>query len=73
MGIACKSVEVYLNGEYEGVYLLSELVNVNKNRVNVAEEIDQVEENGYLVEMSQYAEGDTFEADTALYEVKRNC
>lgn len=66
----CKSVEVYLNGEYEGVYLLSELVNVNKNRVNVVEEVDKVEENGYLVEMTQYGKGDTFEVDTALYEVK---
>ena len=66
----CKSVEVYLNGEYEGVYLLTELVNVNKNRVNVVEELDKVEENGYLVEMTRYAEDNTFDVDTATYEIK---
>lgn len=66
----CKSVEVYLNGEYQGVYLLSELVNVNNNRINVAEEIDSVEEIGYLVEMSRYAEGAVFDIDTVPYEIK---
>lgn len=66
----CKSVEVLVNGEYQGVYLMTELVNVNKNRVNVAEEIDEVEDNGYLVEMSCYAEGSTFMADAASYEIK---
>lgn len=66
----CKSVEVYLNGEYQGVYLLSELVNVNKNRVNVTEAVDSVEENGYLVEMSRYAEGAVFDIDTVPYEIK---
>lgn len=66
----CKSVEVYVNGEYQGVYLLTELANVNKNRVNVTEQPDLVEENGYMVEMSRYAEDNKFEADTETYEIK---
>lgn len=30
-------VELYLNGEYMGVYTLSEQIQVHKNRVNIAE------------------------------------
>lgn len=66
----CKSVEVCVNGEYQGVYLLTELANVNKNRVDITEEPDLVEENGYLVEMSRYAEENRFDADTENYEIK---
>ena len=51
----CKSVEVYINGQYQGVYLLCEAVNVNKNRVNITENTDVVENNGYLVEMTRYS------------------
>ena len=31
------NVDVYVDGEYQGVYLLCEKVNVNKNRVNITE------------------------------------
>lgn len=31
------NVEVYVDGQYQGVYLLCEKVNVNKNRVNITE------------------------------------
>lgn len=48
------SVEVYVDGLYQGVYLLCEAVNVNKNRIAVTEAPDEVENNGYLVEMTRY-------------------
>lgn len=53
----CRSIELYLNGEYQGVYLLCEDKNVNKNRVAIVESPDEVENNGYLVEMSRYDGG----------------
>lgn len=46
----CQSVEVYLNGEYRGVYLLCEQVEVNEHRVEIEEDSTNVD-TGYLVEM----------------------
>ncbi len=66
----CRSAELYVNGEYQGVYLLCEDVNVNKDRVAIEEEPEEVEKNGYLVEMSRYAVENKFDLDTATYEVK---
>lgn len=66
----CRSVEVYVNGSYNGVYLLCELANVNKNRVNIAEEVDQVEQNGYLLEMTRYTSEESFKVDTSTYDIK---
>lgn len=66
----CRSIELYVNKKYQGVYLLCEDVNINKNRVAISEEPDKVENNGYLVEMSRYAEDNKFDIDTATYEVK---
>ncbi len=66
----CRSIELYINHEYQGVYLLCEDVNINKNRVAISEEPNEVENNGYLVEMSRYAEDNKFDIDTATYEVK---
>lgn len=65
-----RSVEVYVNGEYRGVYLLCEAVNVNKNRVAVTESPDLVEDNGYLIEMTRYAEENVFNVRDAQYEIK---
>ncbi len=66
----CRSIELYVNHEYQGVYLLCEDVNINKNRVAISEEPNEVENNGYLVEMSRYAKDNKFDIDTATYEVK---
>jgi hypothetical protein len=48
-----KLVEVKINGEYFGVYLLTEYQQINKNRVNITEaEKDSKDVNiGYLLEM----------------------
>ncbi|GEM_PF-1321441 len=66
----CRSVEVYVNGEYQGVYLLCEDNNISKNRVAIAEEPDEVEKNGYLIEMTRYDAENKFNVDTASYEIK---
>ena len=46
-------VEVYLNGAYQGVYLLCEQVEVNDNRVEVDEDVSKVD-TGYLIEMDEW-------------------
>lgn len=66
----CRSVDVYQNGEYRGVYLLIETVSVNKHRIAITEERDKIEDNGYLLEMTRYADQPAFFADTLLFEVK---
>lgn len=65
----CSSVELYLNGEYQGVYLLCEDKNVNKNRVAIEEAPDKVENNGYLVEMTRYDGDNKFDVDTQSYNI----
>lgn len=66
----CRSIELFINDEYQGVYLLCEDVNVNKNRVAITEEPDEIEKDGYLVEMSRYTADNMFEVGTTTYEVK---
>ncbi|MBQ7907614.1 MAG: CotH kinase family protein [Clostridia bacterium] len=50
----CQSVEVYLNGEYHGIYLLCEQIEVNENRVDVSKDTTTVD-TGYLIEMDGWA------------------
>lgn len=62
-----KQVEVYLNGAYWGVYLLTEQQQVNENRVNITEPDDNAANTdiGYLLEYDGYynleAESERFE------------
>ena len=51
----CQSVEVYLNGEYRGIYLLCEQVEINKHRVEISEDETFVD-TGYLVEMDGWTD-----------------
>ena len=51
----CQSVEVYLNGEYRGVYLLCEQVEVNDRRVEISEDENAVD-TGYLIEMDGWSD-----------------
>lgn len=47
----CRYVNLYFDGEYQGVYLLAEQTQINKNRVNVDENNVETSENtGYLLE-----------------------
>ncbi|MBQ8146594.1 MAG: CotH kinase family protein [Clostridia bacterium] len=60
-----QSVELYLNGEYRGVYYLCEQIQIKENRVNVTAEDEGADANqdgmvdpdsiGYLVEMDAWA------------------
>ena len=54
-----QSVELYVNGQYAGVYLLCEQTQIKENRVNVTEEDSELEQGpkdlGYLVEMDGWA------------------
>ncbi len=64
-------VEVYLNGEYRGCYLLAEEINVDDDRVNVDEDVEDGTDIGYLVELSIYAEGENiFYAHDKKYQVR---
>ena len=66
----CLSVELFINNEYQGVYLLCEDVNVNKNRVAIDEKPEEIENNGYLIEMSRYDEENSFTVDKETFTVK---
>lgn len=65
-----RSVEVYVDGQYQGVYLLCEAVNVNKNRLAITEAPEEVENNGYLVEMTRYDCDYPFNIEYAQYDIK---
>ncbi len=52
----CQSVELYLNGQYRGVYLLCEQVEVSEDRVDISDDETAID-TGYLVEMDGW--GDT--------------
>ena len=65
------SVDLYLNGEYRGVYSLCEQNGVNPYRVNIAENPHSVQ-TGYLIEMSNYAAKDIFHAGGRNYEIKND-
>ena len=70
-------VEVVINGDYKGVYLLCEQVEVQENRVNIEVEEEKLD-TGYLIELDQYADDDEgaeegvtfFRAGGQLYTVK---
>jgi len=63
------SVDVYLNGEYIGVYLLSEDIKVSEDRVNVDTSNPDELDIGYLVELSNYASGEVINAAGRSYMV----
>ncbi len=49
----CTSVELYLNGEYRGVYLLVESIKVDEHRVAVSEDVEKGTDIGYLLQMTK--------------------
>lgn len=66
----CLSVELFVDDEYQGVHLLCEDINVNKSRVAIEEKPDEIENAGYLIEMSRYDEDDSFAMDKETFGVK---
>lgn len=50
-------VELYVDGDYKGVYLLCDQIQVNEGRVDIGEEIlDDPEQMGFLIELDNRAE-----------------
>lgn len=57
----CEPVELVLNGEYCGLYLLTESVKIDKNRVNISKQPDNCDDpekisGGWLVEIDNYVD-----------------
>ena len=61
-------VELYVNGEYLGVYLLCEQIEVHPNRVNIIEGL-QID-TGYLIELDGRADGESFSVNGEHYVIK---
>ena len=53
---SCQFVDLYLNGEYRGVYLVCEQIEFEKNRIEVAE--NDMLDTSYLIEMDGHVNGD---------------
>lgn len=65
---ASMSVDVYLNGEYRGVYLLAEEIRDSKARVVIdTKEYETEVDIGYLVELSSYSDKDKFYLNNRQY------
>lgn len=63
-----KLVEVYVNDEYFGVYILVEQQEVKKERINIDDAEDtSLTETGYLIEYDRYYE---FEDEETVFELK---
>ncbi|MBE6656971.1 MAG: hypothetical protein E7604_00845 [Ruminococcaceae bacterium] len=72
---SCKHVELYLNGEYRGVYLLTEQIQVDAARVDIGAEEPgydpMAEDAGFLVELDSYSEPPyEFRVGDKRYQVK---
>ena len=67
-------VEVYLNGNYRGVYLLAEQVEDAENRIDLGRDLlddPEAADAGFLVELDMYAEEpNRFYAGNRPYEIK---
>jgi len=67
---ASMSVDVYLNGEYRGVYLLAEEIRDSKARVNIdTDGFETQTDIGYLVELSNYASGEVIYPGGRSYKI----
>ncbi len=62
-------VELYLNNEYLGVYLLCEQIEVRSNKIDISESEDDVD-TGYLIELDGRKDGDYVEIDGKYYVIK---
>ena len=67
----CTSVDVYLNGQYRGVYLLCEEIDANKNKVDVPEDLTGAgtDDFGFLVEISGNPKDPAFECNERNYQI----
>lgn len=61
-------VDLYINEQYQGVYLVCEQVEVGENRVDITESVEI--DTGYLIEMDGRIDGDGFFYDDKFYAIK---
>ena len=54
--MACESVDFYTNGEYQGTYLLTEKVGIEKNRVNITD-MEKATEKVNTADLDSYSPG----------------
>lgn len=67
----CTSVEVYLNGEYRGVYLLCETIKADEHRVSIADDPELGTDIGYLLQMTVNSdESSNFSVNGYNFDVK---
>lgn len=52
----CKNADVYINGEYKGVYLVTEKVEIKKNRVDIYDLEEATEEVNEGKDLSEFAQ-----------------
>jgi hypothetical protein len=65
---------LYVNGEYLGVYQLTEAIKINANRVNVSPTISKNNPNGgYILEIDNYYKGELFHIETAIKHIWFSC
>lgn len=62
-------VDLYMNNEYRGVYLVCEQVEVGKNRVDIDMSWDNID-TGYLIELDDRLDGQGFYINGQFYGVK---
>lgn len=61
-------VELYLNGSYDGVYLICEQIEPHENRVQM-ETAEGVLDAGYIIELDGHSEGDRFVVNNTYYTI----
>lgn len=54
---SCVNLEVFINGEYRGVYSLIELPKAEKDKMNIDESYEDID-TGYIIELDAYAIND---------------
>ena len=61
-------VELYLNGSYDGVYLVCEQIEPHENRVQM-ETAEGVLDAGYIIELDGHSDGDRFVINNKYYTI----
>ncbi len=64
------SVELFIDGVYQGVYMLAEQIDISKDRVNIDDSQIDIADTSYLFEFSSYAEAPFFTINGNKYGIK---
>ena len=61
-------VDLYVNGQYDGVYMICEHIEIDENRIDISTSKDL--DTGYIIELDSRGEGDCFVVDNKYYAMK---